>query len=200
VLIQGRFREPIARGEVTLTFRRWKRCQVVAGHTYRTAAGRIVVDAVEEVDPRHISDADAKRARFASRTELLAALRGDPRLPTYRICLHAADGADPRTDLAMSAPLTDEERRVIDGRLGRLDRASTHGPWTHAVLHAIAAHPGVRAADLAQGFGRETQPFKADVRKLKNLGLTLSLEVGYELSPRGESYLGRSRAREGHAS
>jgi hypothetical protein len=200
VLIQAHFREPIARGEVTLTFRRWKRCQVVAGHTYRTAAGRIVVDAVDEVDPQRISAADAERAGFASRVDLLAALRGDPHLPTYRIRLHAAGGADPRTDLAMSAPMTDEERRVIDVRLERLDRASTHGPWTHAVLHAIARRPGVRAADLAHGFGRETQPFKVDVRKLKNLGLTLSLEVGYELSPRGESYLGRSRTREGHAS
>jgi len=193
VLIQAHFRDPIARGEVTLTFRRWKRCQVVAGHTYRTAAGRIVVDAIEVVDPRHVSDADATRAGFASRRELLAALRGDPGLPTYRMRLHAADGADPRTDLAMSAPLTDEERRMIDGRLERLDRASTRGPWTHAVLHAIATHPGVRAADLAQGFGRETQPFKVDVRKLKNLGLTLSLEVGYELSPRGRAYLEKTR-------
>ena len=48
---------------------------------------------------------------------------------------------------------------------------------------------GVRAADLAESFGRETQPFKTDVRKLKNLGLTISLEVGYRLSPRGAAYL-----------
>jgi hypothetical protein len=57
------------------------------------------------------------------------------------------------------------------------------------VLRAIAARPATRAADLAASFGRETQPFKLDVRKLKNLGLTLSLEVGYRLSPRGEAYL-----------
>ena len=31
--------------------------------------------------------------------------------------------------------------------------------------------------------------FKLDVRKLKRLGLTVSLEVGYELSPRGRAYL-----------
>jgi hypothetical protein len=189
VLIQARFREPIARGEVTLTFRRWKRCQVVAGKTYRTAAGRIVVDAVDEVDPGRITEADAKRAGFSSRAALLGALRGEPDLPTYRIRLHAAADPDPRAELAVSAALTDEERTEIDRRLERLDRASSHGPWTYAVLQAIAAHPGVRAADLAQGFGRETQPFKLDVRKLKNLGLTLSLEVGYTLSPRGESYL-----------
>ena len=36
---------------------------------------------------------------------------------------------------------------------------------------------------------RERLPFKADVRKLKNLGLTISLGVGYELSPRGQAYL-----------
>jgi hypothetical protein len=50
-----------------------------------------------------------------------------------------------------------------------------------------------RAADLAASFGRETQPFKLDVRKLENLGLTLSLDVGYRLSPRGEASL-RTRA------
>jgi len=39
--------------------------------------------------------------------------------------------------------------------------------------------------------GRPTQPFKTDVRKLKNLGLTISLPVGYRLSPRGEAYVRR---------
>jgi hypothetical protein len=47
----------------------------------------------------------------------------------------------------------------------------------------------VRAPDLAAGLGRETLPFKADVRKLKELGLTESLLVGYRLSPRGRAYL-----------
>ncbi len=36
---------------------------------------------------------------------------------------------------------------------------------------------------------------KADVRKLKKLGVTLSLEVGYELSPRGHAYLDALTAR-----
>jgi biotin operon repressor len=49
----------------------------------------------------------------------------------------------------------------------------------------------VRAADLAAGLGRERAAFKADVRKLKELGLTESLEVGYRLSPRGRALLGR---------
>jgi hypothetical protein len=56
----------------------------------------------------------------------------------------------------------------------------------------IAEHPGTRAPDLAASVGRETQPFKTDVRKLKELGLTESLRVGYRLSPRGRAYLERT--------
>jgi predicted DNA-binding transcriptional regulator YafY len=51
----------------------------------------------------------------------------------------------------------------------------------------------VRAAELAAELGLETQPFKRDVRKLKELGLTESLEVGYRLSPRGAAFLARTR-------
>ena len=189
VLMQVRFRDAVADGTVTLTFRRWKRPQVVAGRTYRTAAGRILVDAIDVVDPARITTGDARRAGFATRAELLAELRGTDDLPTYRIRFHAADGPDPRAELAADGALDAAEVDAIRARLDRLDRASSHGPWTIAVLRTIAARPATRAADLAASFGRETQPFKLDVRKLKNLGLTLSLEVGYRLSPRGEAYL-----------
>src|ERR1700687_2083299 len=91
MLFQTSFREAIAAGEVTLTFRRWKRPQVVAGKTYRTAAGRISVDAVDVVDPGRITTAEAKQAGFASRAELLDALRGTAALATYRIRFHPAE-------------------------------------------------------------------------------------------------------------
>jgi len=61
------------------------------------------------------------------------------------------------------------------------------------VLELIAQRPATRAPDLAASLGRETAPFKTDVRKLKELGLTESLDVGYRLSPRGEAYLRRTR-------
>jgi hypothetical protein len=70
--------------------------------------------------------------------------------------------------------------------------AARDGPWTLATLRLIGGRPGVRAADLAAAMGRERQPFKADVRKLKELGLTESLEVGYRLSPRGRALLAAS--------
>jgi hypothetical protein len=194
VLFQARFWPLIADGSVTLTFRRWKRRQVIAGHRYRTGhriVGRMMieVDDVAEIDPAAISDADAVRAGFADASELVDQLRGDPGLPVYRIAFHVVDEPDPRAVLAATDDLAPGDRAEIDQRLDRLDRASSHGPWTRAVLSCIAAHPATRAADLAATFGRDTQPFKTDVRKLKNLGLTESLEVGYRLSPRGRAYL-----------
>ena len=102
-------------------------------------------------------------------------------------------GADPRIALREDAALSEDDVRAIDVRLERLDRASSHGPWTMATLDIIRRRPRTRAPDLAAELGRERDPFKIDVRKLKNLGLTQSFEVGYALSPRGEAYLARTR-------
>ena len=90
----------------------------------------------------------------------------------------------------MRESLPDEgQLREIERRLARLDRASKQGPWTQAVLRIIRDQPEVRAADLAPELGRERLPFKLDVRKLKELGLTESLPRGYRLSPRGRAAL-----------
>lgn len=40
-----------------------------------------------------------------------------------------------------------------------------------------------------EALGRERPALKTDIRKLKALGLTLGLEGGYELSPRGRAFL-----------
>jgi hypothetical protein len=95
--------------------------------------------------------------------------------------------------LRLTDTMAEEGWAELHGRLARLDRASRHGPWTMAVLRLIGDHPGVRAADLAARVpGRDRASFKADVRKLKELGLTESLEVGYRLSPSGRALLDRA--------
>jgi hypothetical protein len=174
---------------VSVLFRRWRRSQVVAGHVYRTAAGRLLVERVDVVAPACITAADARRAGTRTPDEVRAALRGDDSWPLYRLQVSAVDGTDPRTALADDAELDTAAVAALDQRLARLDRASSHGPWTVATLRLIRDRPAVRAGDLAASVGREMLPFKVDVRKLKNLGLTTSLRVGYELSPRGTAYL-----------
>lgn len=190
--VQARYREPIAAGSVTVLFRRWQRCQVVAGRTYRTAAGRLEITSVTVVDPARITRADARRAGETDADAVRDGLRSEADLPTYRLGVRAADGPDPRTVLAHDDGLTDDDVAEIDRRLERLDRASSAGPWTEETLALIEAHPATLAADLAASVGRERDPFKLDVRKLKGLGLTESLAVGYQLSPRGRAYRART--------
>jgi len=189
VLFEQRFWEPIARSEVTVTFRRWKRRQAIAGNRYRTPRAIIEADAVDVVSIHDVTDADARAGGYPDVEALVADLRGTPDLDLYRIRFHTVDEPDPRAVLAADAGLGDQERAEIDRRLDRLDRASSHGPWTRATLRLIERMPATRAGDLADAVGRERLPFKTDVRKLKNLGLTISLGVGYELSPRGQAYL-----------
>ena len=189
MLFSKPFWEPIRAGKVTLTFRRWKRAQVVADRDYRTPAGRLHVTAVAVVEPETITDEEARRAGHESAATLRSQLRGDPADPVYRVEFRYLDEPDPRDLLATNDQLSSDDIAEIDHRLARLDRASSHGSWTRPYLDLIRQHPGVRAPDLAVLVGRETQPFKTDVRKLKNQGLTVSLRIGYELSPRGTAYL-----------
>ena len=83
------------------------------------------------------------------------------------------------------------ELAAVKTRLERMDSRSRIGPWTKKTLQLIGKHPEKRAPDLAQQMNMETKPFKANVRKLKELGLTESLKVGYRLSPRGQAVLKR---------
>jgi hypothetical protein len=76
----------------------------------------------------------------------------------------------------------------IGRRLARLDARPT-GPWTREILAWIRDHPRVVSKELAALRGVDLLPMKADIRKLKALGLTISHDVGYELSPRGAAYL-----------
>jgi hypothetical protein len=176
----------IEAGEVTLAFRRWRKPTVKEGGTLRTRAGVLAIESVKPIEEDAITDADARRAGEPDRDALLAGLRPEGTL--YRIAFRL-EGPDPRIALRERSELDAGERAAIDARLARLDAASRHGPWTGRVLELIAANPARRAPDLAAELGRETAPFKADVRKLKELGLTESLVTGYRLSPRGRAYL-----------
>ena len=180
--------EGIAEGRITLAFRRWKRPTVRAGGELRTSIGVLAIDAVDAIGEADITENDADSAGHPSRAALIAELNRRPEGRLYRVALHLA-GDDPRAALREQGALDDEDVAAIGARLARFDRASRHGPWTETVLRLIEASPGVRAPDLAASLGRETQPFKRDVRKLKELGLTESLKVGYRLSPRGRAWL-----------
>jgi len=177
----------IKAGEIDLAFRRWDRARVKVGTRMRTAVGVVEVTSVERVPVARLRSEDARRAGAASLTALKQALAHRTDRPVWRVGLRWA-GADPREALREQVPDADEIA-TIRRRLDRLDAASRHGAWTRPSLDIIDRNPGVRAPDLAARLGRETLEWKADVRKLKELGLTESLAIGYRLSPRGEAVL-----------
>jgi hypothetical protein len=175
--------EGICKGNITIAFRCWSKARIKVGSEIRSAAGVVGITAVEAVSLKAISEADARQAGYETR----AALKrfGTGRL--YRIGVRFI-GSDPRASLREKL-LTETDVAEISRRLARFDKATPTGPWTKAVLALIADHPAVRAADLAPKLGWETPFFKIRVRKLKELGLTESLEVGYRISSRGTAYL-----------
>lgn len=176
----------IAEGRVTLAFRRWRKPTVRTGGTLTTPVGVLAIAAVEPISPQAIDEAQACDAGYPSREALLSDLTGEAQL--YRIVFRLM-GEDPRRALRL-----DTSEAAVDAAKAALAKLDARRPWTATLLDLIAARPGVRAPDLAASLGRETLSFKADVRKLKALGLTESLEVGYRLSPLGEALLAARRA------
>jgi hypothetical protein len=186
--------EGLRDGSITQAFRAWKRPTVRAGGTLQSPGGLLAIDAVDVIDPSDVTAADAHAAGARTVDEVLAEvlgpLRDDDSRRLYRIRFHRL-GDDPRLALREDDDLTDDDRSAIDERLARWDRASPTGPWTAAVLAAIADHPGEVSTVLASELGVERMKLKGRIRQLKGLGLTISLGVGYRLSPRGEAYVGR---------
>ncbi|MEY2468160.1 MAG: hypothetical protein QOF21_858 [Actinomycetota bacterium] len=166
-------------GTITVAFRRQKRPTVKPGGTLRSPGGVLAIDEVTPIDEADITDADARAAGYDRRDEIISALRPEGTL--FRVRFHRA-GDDPRRALRADADVTDEALGDLRTKLARLD-------WAESILRTIAAKPAVVSTELAADLGMERLPFKQKVRRLKELGLTESLETGYRLSPRGEAVL-----------
>ena len=189
LLFQKRFHAGLLDGSIRLTFRRWQKPHVRPRGRYRChPIGVLEVDQVDRVPVRSIGEDEARLAGFSSRDELLRFMADGPAGPVapdtdvWRITLHHGGDGD-RVEIALDDGLTAEDVAALARRLDRL------GDWALPTLRLIARRPRVAASVLARSLGRERDPFKVDVRKLKRLGLTQSFEVGYELSPRGRALL-----------
>jgi hypothetical protein len=194
LLFQKRFHAGLVDGSIRLTFRRWQKPHVRVGGRYRChPIGVLEVDQVDRVRVGSITEADAHAAGFSSREELLRFMAEAPGeavdagTEVWRVALHYGGDGD-RVEIALDDRLSAEDVEALARRLERL------GDWTLPTLRLIGRRPRVAASVLAESVGRERDPFKIDVRKLKRLGLTQSFEVGYELSPRGRAFLARAPA------
>ena len=177
----------LADGSITVTFRNWKRPQAKVGGRFHRGDLWFEVDSVTVVPVSSITRADARRAGEKDVAGVRRRLRDpEPTAEVFRIAFHRIAPAGPPVD---EADLSADDVADLTRRLDRLDRASAAGAWTRPTLALIATHPGVVSTALAETLGRDRPALKTDIRKLKALGLTLSREVGYELSPRGRAFL-----------
>ena len=172
----------IKAGMIDTAFRRWTRPSVKAGGTLTNEWGVLAIDAIDPIALAEVTADDLRRAGIASIAELESYLAPEGQL--YRVRLHYA-GEDPRIALRNAIP-DETELAALIARLRKLDGGE---PWTEATLSLIAELPEKRASSLAKRMGMEQLSFKVRVRKLKALGLTESLDIGYRLSLRGEAAL-----------
>ena len=179
VLFKERFWAGLRDGSLTVAYRWWKRPSVRAGGTLQASAGLMSIDSVELIDEREIDDEAAREAGYRDRNELVDNLRRDGEV--YRIRFHRI-GDDPRIAMRERTVLTTEESTAIAKMFERNN-------WALAYLRLIAELPGTVSTELASRAGVDRMVFKQRVRRLKSVGLTESLDVGYRLSPRGEAVL-----------
>ncbi|MDT7793358.1 MAG: hypothetical protein QOD59_2794 [Mycobacterium sp.] len=184
--------EGIANGTITLVLRRWDAPRAKPGGTQRTVAGTVRVDDVAEYPGAYrVTMAQARAAGYPDAKTAQKELDRRPAKHTYLISVSYL-APDERPELAADDRLAAADVDAITARLDRWD-AAVEIPWTREYLEMIGANETVRAPDLAARVGLEVPRFKRRVRQLKGLGLTISLDVGYRLSPRGRAYLRVSR-------
>ena len=171
----------IADRSITVTFRTWTRPQAKIGGRYRIGGMLIEATDVRQVRVTEITDDDARRAGATDRAALVKRLGTGESAWRVDFVFVGPDDRIARRDDTSSEDLTD-----VTARLSRLDR---NGAWTRQTLQLIERYPGIVSTTLARHANQERPAFKLNVRKLKELGLTESLEVGYRLSPRGEAVL-----------
>ncbi|SKD09032.1 hypothetical protein SAMN05660461_4910 [Chitinophaga ginsengisegetis] len=184
--------EGISSGKVSLAFRKWKKPAVNKGSLINTSIGVVAITDITECGINQLSEADAMAAGYKNLAALHATLNKMPEGILYKIRVRY-HSEDPRIKLREQTSLTTDAITALTAKLARLDQYSTQGNWTAAVLEAIRKHPCLKAAALAELLGKEKDWLKGNIRKLKNLGLTISQTEGYTLSPLGEEYLHSSK-------
>jgi len=80
-----RLREPIKRGEITVSIRIWQKPHVKAGGTYALPPGHVRVTAIREIALSDVTPALARASGFAGVVDLLKTAKHGPGEKVYRV-------------------------------------------------------------------------------------------------------------------
>lgn len=178
MIFRKEFLAKIKKGEVTQAFRQWKKLSIKEGGTLKTSVGVLSFKSIKAISPDRITSLDAKKAGFENLEALKNDLSGEGTI--YRITFSLI-GPDPRLKLREKKALSKFEIEELKKKLNI--------SWVLPVMDFLESHPGEPSIVMAEELGLDQMKLKLNVRKLKNLGLTISLGTGYKLSPRGKIVL-----------
>lgn len=183
----------IESGKITLAFRRWQKPSVKEGSLLHTSIGLVKIGKIETVNENGITEKDALNAGFADKNQLLKSFTHNRTGTIFKISVRY-HSADPRITLREQIELSEEQFTDLKEKLERFDNHSKQGHWTEKILLTIQDNPNLHAIRISKLAGFEKEWVKLNIRKLKNLGLTISHKVGYELSPLGKTFVEKLKA------
>lgn len=178
----------IKSGEITLAFRKWQKVSVNSGSLLHTSIGLVEIGDIQVVNEVDITESDAQQAGFIDKKHLLKSFGKNSSGTIFQISVRY-HSPDPRIKLREQNELSEQHFIDLKKKLERLDNYSKQGHWTNKVLLTIKDNPNLHAIGIAKLTGFEKDWLKLNIRKLKNLGLTMSHHIGYEVSPLGNKYL-----------
>ncbi|MCF4166537.1 hypothetical protein L2U69_12860 [Zavarzinia compransoris] len=173
MLLRQKLLDALAAGRIGFVFGRWKTPALRLG-TMKTAAGTVLVEAIEVVDPAVITADEAVAAGFPDLAALLAWL-GASGPAVHRARLRLAEPADPAA-----------AEKALGRRLDRHDRVLGR-PWTRAALRLIDASPAPAAGEIAAALAFSPAEARKAMRLLADMGLVMGDAGGYRLTARGLS-------------
>lgn len=178
----------IKSGKINLAFRKWQKASVKEGSLLHTSIGLVAISKLETVSENDITDQDALKAGFTDKKQLLKSLTNTATGMIFKISVRY-HSPDPRIKLREQTELSEQQFTDLKKKLERLDNHSKLGPWTEKILLTLKDNPNLHAIGIAKLTGFEKEWLKLNIRKLKNLGLTISHTIGYEISPKGKEFL-----------
>ena len=185
MIFRKEFLKKVKDGEVTIAFRQWKKLSISEGGKLKTS-GVILFKRIKVVTANQITKADAKKAGFLDIESLFKDLSGEGTI--YKISF-VLFGPDPRIKLRETTVLGLTEKQTLLKKLKSLDNRGSIKNWIKPVLNHLKKYPGSPSKTISNDLGLDQAQLKLNIRKLKNLGLTISLGTGYKISPRGQSIL-----------
>ncbi len=194
MLFKQQHLEGIQEGTISFAFRKWQRPAVKKGSLIKTAVGQLEILDIYPVEENTITENDANQAGYHTKEDLLKVLNQKIQGLCYKVRVRY-HSPDPRIKLRSQTHLTNDQFQLIAEQLHKMDQSSKLGAWTNLVMLAIKKNPEVRAVSLAEKLGFEKFWLKLNIRKLKNLGLTISHDTGYSLSPLGLTFLNEQEHR-----